>query len=75
MVPEEVLTVNDGAVHLKMVSRRRTHRRALMHMVKELDAGTRLIIVGDQARLPAEALKVEDDDYLTLPGRAVEVWA
>ena len=34
-------------------------RLALLHMVKELDAGTRLIIMGDQTRLPAEAFEVE----------------
>ena len=42
-------------------------RLALLHMVKELDAGTRLIIVSDQAYLPAEAFEVEADDYLILP--------
>ena len=49
-------------------------RLALLHIVKELDAGTRLIIVSDQAYLPAEAFEVEADDYLILPCRAAEIW-
>ncbi len=49
-------------------------RLALLPMVKELDAGTKLIIMGDQARLPVEAYEVEADDYLILPCRPAEIW-
>ena len=53
---------------------RQSDRLALMHMVKELDPLTKLIIVGDQAQLPVEAFEVEADDYLLLPCRIAEAW-
>jgi DNA-binding response OmpR family regulator len=49
-------------------------RLALLHRVKELDAGTKLIIMSDQERLPAEAFEVDADDYLILPCRPAEIW-
>ncbi len=48
-------------------------RLALLHLVKELDAQTGLIIMGDQADLPAEAFEFEADDYLILPCRPAEI--
>jgi DNA-binding response OmpR family regulator len=53
---------------------RQTDRLALLHMVKELDAETKLIIMGDQTRLPVEAYEAEADDYLLLPCRPAEIW-
>jgi signal transduction histidine kinase len=51
-----------------------TDRLAVMHMVKELNSGTRLIVVGDQAHLPVEIFEIEADDYVILPCRTAEVW-
>jgi hypothetical protein len=75
MVPDKIPIVNNGSVLLKMVNGRQTDRQTLMNMVKDLDAGTRLIIVGDQARLPGKDFEAEADDYMILPGRVTEVWA
>ena len=75
--PEEALaklsTRNIVLAVIKLDSQQ-SDRLVLMHTVKELDAGTRLIIVGDQACLPAEAFEVEADDYLILPCRPAEIW-
>jgi len=49
-------------------------RLAVMHMVKELNSGARLIVVGDEGHLPAETFEVEADDYVILPCRIAEVW-
>lgn len=53
---------------------RQLDRLAVMHMVKELNAGTRLVVVGEQAPLPAEVFEVEADDYVILPCRLAKVW-
>jgi signal transduction histidine kinase len=53
---------------------RQTDRLAVMHMVKELNGGTKLIVVGDQARLPVEIFELEADDYVILPCRVAEIW-
>ncbi len=53
---------------------RQTDRLAVMHMVKELNVGTKLIIVGDQAHLPAEIFEIAADDYVILPCRVAEIW-
>jgi DNA-binding NtrC family response regulator len=75
--PEEALALlNSRNIILAVIklNGQQADRLALLHMVKELDAGTRLIIMGDQARLPVEAFEVEADDYLILPCRSAEVW-
>ena len=51
-----------------------TDRLAVLHMVKELSAETRLVIVGDKVGLPAEVFEVDADDYVLLPCRIAEVW-
>ncbi len=75
--PEEALALlssrNIVLVVIKL-NGRQADRLAVMHMVKELDAATRLIIMSDQVRLPAEAFEVEADDYLISPCRIAEVW-
>jgi signal transduction histidine kinase len=47
---------------------------ALLHAVKDLHPEARLIILGEDARLPQEAFQLEVDDYILLPCRSVEVW-
>jgi signal transduction histidine kinase len=47
---------------------------ALMNAVKDLNPEARLIILGEDARLPMEAFKLAVDDYILLPCRPVEVW-
>jgi len=53
---------------------RDTDRLAVMHMVKELHGGAKLIVVGDQAHLPAEIFEIDADDYVILPCRVAEIW-
>ena len=50
------------------------HRLAVLHFVKEFRPGTRLIIMGHQAQLPAEIFEIEADDYVILPCRMAEIW-
>jgi signal transduction histidine kinase len=75
--PEEALmwlsTRNIVLVVMKM-NGRQTDRLAMMHMVKELNGGTKLIVMGDQARLPVEIFEIEADDYVILPCRVAEIW-
>jgi signal transduction histidine kinase len=47
---------------------------ALLNAVKDLNPEVRLIILGEDARLPVEAFKLAVDDYILLPCRPVEVW-
>jgi signal transduction histidine kinase len=47
---------------------------ALMNAVKDLNPEAKLIILGEDARLPVEAFKLAVDDYILLPCRPVEVW-
>jgi len=49
-------------------------RLAVTHMVKELNGGTKLIIMGESAHLPAEIFEVEADDYILLPCRSSAIW-
>ena len=49
-------------------------RLAVTHMVKEVNGGTKLIIMGESAHLPAEIFEVEADDYILLPCRSSEIW-
>src|SRR5271157_2206966 len=54
--PEEALVLlNSRNIILAVIklNGQQPDRMALMHMVKELDAGTKLILMGDQTRLPA----------------------
>jgi signal transduction histidine kinase len=53
---------------------RQTDRLAVMRMVKEINPGAKLIVVGDQAHLPAEIFEIEADDYVILPCRVAEIW-
>jgi two-component system sensor histidine kinase/response regulator len=53
---------------------RQPDRLAVLHMVKELNGGTKLIVVGDQDRLPAEIFEIDADDYVILPCRVAEIW-
>jgi len=47
---------------------------ALLNSVKDLNPDARLIILGEDARLPVEAFQLAVDDYILLPCRPVEVW-
>ena len=47
---------------------------ALLHAVKDLNPQARLIILGEDPRLPVEAFQLAVDDYILLPCRPVEVW-
>jgi signal transduction histidine kinase len=75
--PEEALvwlsTRNIVLVVMKM-NGRQTDRLAVLHMVKELNGGARLIVVGDQAHLPVEIFEIDADDYVILPCRVAEIW-
>ena len=75
--PEEALvllsTRNVMLVVLKL-NGQAPDRLAVMHMVKELNGGTKLIIMGDGPDLPAEIFEIEADDYILLPCRAAEIW-
>jgi signal transduction histidine kinase len=51
-----------------------TDSLALLNAVKDLNPEARLIILGEDARLPVEAFQLEVDDYILLPCRPVEVW-
>ena len=42
--------------------------------MKNLNPEARLIILGEDARLPVEAFQLAVDDYILLPCRPVEVW-
>jgi signal transduction histidine kinase len=46
----------------------------LLNAVKALNPEATLIILGEDARLPAEAFQLAVDDYILLPCRPVEVW-
>jgi CheY-like chemotaxis protein len=75
--PEEALALlNSRNIILAVIkmNSRQTNRLAVMHLVKELNAGTKLIVVGDQDHLPAEVFEFEADDYVILPCRIAEIW-
>jgi signal transduction histidine kinase len=47
---------------------------ALLDAVQDLNPEARIIILGEDARLPVEAFQPAVDDYILLPCRPVEVW-
>jgi signal transduction histidine kinase len=51
-----------------------TNRLAVGHMVKELNGGAKLIIMGEASHLPADIFEMEADDYVLLPCRFAEIW-
>ena len=75
--PEDALVLlssrNIILVVMKM-NGRQNDRLAVMHMLKEMNSGTKLVVVGDQAHLPAEIFEIEADDYVILPCPVAEVW-
>jgi signal transduction histidine kinase len=75
--PEEALvqlSTRNVTLAVIKVNGQQNDRLAVMHMVKELNGGTRLIVVGEQTHLPAEIFEVEAEDYVILPCRIAEVW-
>jgi len=75
--PEEALKMLSSRNIVLVVMKlngRQAGRLAVMHLVKELNSGTRLIVLGDQAQLPAEVFEIGADDYVILPCRIAEVW-
>jgi CheY-like chemotaxis protein len=75
--PEEALvllsTRNIVLVVIKL-NGQQTDRLAVTHMVRELNGGTKLILLGESAHLPAEIFEMDADDYILLPCRSSEVW-
>jgi signal transduction histidine kinase len=75
--PEEALALlssrNITLAVMKM-NGQQTDRLAVSHMVKELNGGTKLIILGESTHLPAEIFELEADDYILLPCRIAEIW-
>jgi K+-sensing histidine kinase KdpD len=53
---------------------RQDDRLAMLHMVKEINGDTKLVVVGDQAHLPVEIFEIDADDYVILPCRVAEIW-
>jgi DNA-binding response OmpR family regulator len=75
--PEEAL-VRLSARKINLVilklNGRQTDRLAVMQMIKELNPRTKLVVLGDEAHLPAEIFEIEADDYVLLPCRMAEIW-
>lgn len=75
--PEEALvllsTRNIVLVVMKL-NGQQTDRLAVAHMVRELNGGTQLIILGESTHLPVEIFELEADDYILMPCRASEIW-
>jgi signal transduction histidine kinase len=75
--PEEALmwlSLRNIALVIIKLNGRQNDRLAILHTVKELHAGTKLIVVGDQAHLPVEIFEIDADDYVILPCRVAEIW-
>lgn len=75
--PEEALILlNARNVNLAVMklNGRQIDRLTVMHMIKEVNADTRLIIMAEEADLPAEIFEIEADDYILLPCRIGEIW-
>jgi signal transduction histidine kinase len=75
--PEEALgklSSRNIALAVIKLHGQQTDRLAVLHMVKELNPETRLVIMGDKIGLPAEVFEVDADDYVLLPCRIAEVW-
>ncbi|MEW6386203.1 MAG: hybrid sensor histidine kinase/response regulator [Thermodesulfobacteriota bacterium] len=51
-----------------------TDRLAVLNMIEELNPGTRLIIMSEEACLPMEAYQIEVDDYILMPCRSADLW-
>jgi DNA-binding NtrC family response regulator len=75
--PEEALVLLSTRHVMLVVMKldaQQTDRLAVMHMVKELNGGAKLIIIGESTYLPAEIFEIEADDYILLPCQAAEIW-
>ncbi len=75
--PEEALALLSSRNIMLAVMKmngQQTDRLAVSHMVKELNGGTKLIILGESTHLPAEIFELEADDYILLPCRIAEIW-
>ena len=75
--PEEALmwlSTRNIVLAVMKLNGRQDDRLAVMHMVKELNDGTRLVVMGESTHLPAEIFETDADDYILLPCRAAEVW-
>jgi signal transduction histidine kinase len=75
--PEEALVLLSSRNIMLVVMKlngQQTDRLAVMHMVKELNSGTKLIVLGDQDHLPPEIFEIQADDYVILPCRVAEIW-
>jgi signal transduction histidine kinase len=75
--PEEALEMLSTKHFMLVVMKlngQQTDRLAVMHMVKELNGGTKLIIMGESTYLPAEIFEIEADDYILLPCRIADIW-
>ncbi len=75
--PEEALvwlSTRNIVLAVIKLNGRQDDRLAVTHMVKELNDGARLVIIGESTHLPAEIFEADADDYILLPCRAAEVW-
>ena len=61
-------------VIVKLQGEKPSRSLALLNAVQDLNPEARLIILGEDARLPVEAFQSAVDDYILLPCRPVEVW-
>jgi DNA-binding response OmpR family regulator len=74
---EEALErLSAGFFHLVILKlhRGQIDRLALLHMIKELCPGAKLIIMTDQTPLPLDAYEVEVDDCIIMPCRSSDLW-
>jgi signal transduction histidine kinase len=75
--PEEALvwlSTRHVVLVVMKLNGQQTDRLAVMHMVKELNRGTKLIIMGESGHLSPEMLELEAEDYILLPCRAAAIW-
>jgi DNA-binding response OmpR family regulator len=75
--PEDALVLlNTRDFHLVVmkINGKQIDRLSVMHMVKELNPGTKLVILADKAHPPVEIFEIMADDYILLPCRLMEIW-
>lgn len=70
----ELLSSRNISLVVMKLNGRQNDRLALAHMVKELNGGAKLIVLGEARRLPAEIFEIDAADYILLPCRAADIW-
>jgi signal transduction histidine kinase len=69
----ELLSSRNISLVVMKLNGRQTDRLAVLHMVKELNGGAKLVIVGESTDLPAEIFEIDAADYILLPCRMAEI--